>query len=157
MNTSNFVNLIGRIGQVPKRVNFDSGGALLELSLATNHSYKDRDGNRVKKTDWHRVKCFGPVIETLERYVQVGDQLSVVGSLRYREWTDKFDQRRQTAEIILDSFSFIGGNKREADSQENNPINARNPDPLNQPQPTYAGEFGDPKSVALSPEIDLPF
>lgn len=143
MNTSNFVNLIGRVGQQPERKQLSGGTELLELSLATRNVYKDRNGTRVEKTDWHRVKCFGPVVDTLERYVNKGDQLSVVGALRYSEWRDKYDQNRKSAEIILDSFSFIGG-QRSMDSR----VAGSNASPTNSPNEritqTAAVGLGEP-------------
>ena len=161
MNSNNFVSLIGRVGQQPTRKNFDNGNAVLEFSLATNRYYKDREGNRAQETQWHRVKTFQPkVIDVLERYVNRGDQISIVGNLRYRDWTDKHDQKHTQAEIIVDSFTFLD-NGRRTEPNDSNPINARNPAPANGPRTTYAGTRGSALSTPLVLDAegpdDLPF
>ena len=157
MNTNNFINLIGRVGQAPTRRNFDNGGSVLELSLATNDNYKDRAGNRVERTQWHRVKAFGPVVDVLERYVSKGDQLSVVGTLRYNTWTDNANQARKTAEIILDSFSFISGNRRR-DSDDASPLHTRETAPsFHSGTDKSSDSLGQPQLVEAIGEDQIPF
>lgn len=148
MNTSNFVTLLGRLGAAPVRKTLPNGNSLLEFSLATNNSYKDRDGNRVTKTDWHRVKAFGPVVDTLERYLSKGDQLSVVGALRYNEWTDKHDQKRKSAEVILNAFSFVGSRNSE---------DAPAPAATTKLKATYAGKLNNAVALETAAATDLPF
>ncbi len=108
-NTSNFINLIGRLGDAPKTTTLQSGTVATEFSLATNNYYRDRDGNRQEQTDWHRVKAYGKLAELFDQYLDRGQQVSIVGSMRYRKWIDKYDQTRTSAEVIAESFSFIGG------------------------------------------------
>ncbi len=112
MNTSNFINLIGRLGEDPKTKTLDSGTSLTEFSLATNDYFRDRDGNRQTRTEWHRVKAFGKLAELFDQHLSRGVQVSIVGSMRYSKWVDKHDQTRISAEVIADSFSFIGSNNR---------------------------------------------
>ena len=158
MNTNNFINLIGRVGQDPTRHNFDNGGSVLELSLATNDNYKDRAGNRVERTQWHRVKAFGPVVDVLERYVSKGDRLSVVGTLRYSAWTDNANQARKTAEIILDSFSFISGSRRK-DGEASPPLHTPDPAPGSPTRMAGPGNpLGQPQLAgAMSDDDQIPF
>lgn len=113
-NTSNFINLIGRLGDAPKTTTLPSGVIVTEFSLATNNYYRDRDGNKQEQTDWHRVKAFGKLAELFDQYLDRGQQVSIVGSMRYRKWIDKHDQTRTSAEVIAESFSFIGngGNRQ---------------------------------------------
>jgi len=111
MNTSNFINLIGRLGEAPKTVTLNSGILATEFSLATRNVYKDREGNRQEQTDWHRVKAYGKLAEIFDKYLDRGGQVSIVGSMRYRKWVDKHDQTRTSAEVIAESFSFIGSGK----------------------------------------------
>lgn len=108
-NTSNFINLIGRLGDAPKTTTLPSGTVATEFSLATNNHYRDRDGNKQVQTDWHRVKAYGKLAELFDQYLDRGQQVSIVGSMRYSKWTDKHDQARTSAEVIAESFSFIGG------------------------------------------------
>ncbi|MFT6000442.1 MAG: single-strand DNA-binding protein [Neolewinella sp.] len=120
MNTSNFINLIGRLGEAPKTVTLASGTTATEFSLATNDYYRDRDGNRQTRTEWHRVKAYGKIAEIFDQYLDRGKEVSIVGSMRYRKWVDKHDQTRTSAEVIAESFSFIGSQNRDAtDSRDN--------------------------------------
>ncbi len=112
INTSNFINLIGRLGDTPKTTTLPSGTVATEFSLATNNYYRDRDGNRQEQTDWHRVKAYGKLAELFDQHLDRGEQVSIVGSMRYRKWVDKYDQTRVVAEVIAQSFSFIGGGNR---------------------------------------------
>jgi len=120
MNTSNFINLIGRLGDDPKTVTLESGTVATEFSLATNNYYRDRDGNKQERTDWHRVKAYGKLAELFDQYLERGRQVSIVGSMQYRKWIDKHDQTRNTAEVIADSFSFIGGQNRQTNQGYDN-------------------------------------
>ncbi len=130
MNTSNFINLIGRLGDDPKTVTLPSGTVATEFSLATNNYYRDRDGNKQERTDWHRVKAYGKLAELFDQYLERGRQISIVGSMQYRKWVDKHDQTRNTAEVIADSFSFIGGQNRQSNSHSHDNTNSIVADPL---------------------------
>ncbi|MFK8163350.1 MAG: single-stranded DNA-binding protein, partial [Lewinella sp.] len=68
--------------------------------------------NRQTKTEWHRVKAYGKLAEIFDQYLQRGTQVSIIGSMKYRQWTDKFEQTRTAAEVIAEEFSFLGGGKR---------------------------------------------
>lgn len=130
MNTSNFINLIGRLGDDPKTVTLPSGTLATEFSLATNDYYRDREGNRQERTDWHRVKAYGKLAELFDQYLEKGRQVSIVGSMRYSKWVDKHDQTRTSAEVIADSFSFIGGQNRQANNAGYDQIESLVADPL---------------------------
>ena len=120
MNTSNFINLIGRLGDDPKTRTLENGNTFTEFSLATNDYYRDREGNRQTRTEWHRVKAFGKLAELFDTHLRRGEQVSIVGSMRYNKWVDKHDQPRTSADVIADSFSFIGSQNRNAtDSHDN--------------------------------------
>jgi single-strand DNA-binding protein len=108
MNTSNFINLIGNLGADPKSVTLNNGQMATEFSLATNDYYRDREGVRQVRTEWHTIKAYGKLAELFDQYLHRGKQVSIVGSMRYRKWVDKHDQNRIAAEVIADSFSFLG-------------------------------------------------
>ncbi|MEM6771959.1 MAG: single-stranded DNA-binding protein [Bacteroidota bacterium] len=112
INNSNFINLIGRLGENPVSRTLPSGQMATEFSLATNNSYKDRDGNRIERTDWHRIKSYGKVAEILSRYLERGSKVAIIGTLRYNKWIDKFEQKRSSAEIVVESFQFMGSRQR---------------------------------------------
>lgn len=111
MQVRNNINLIGNLGEDPDVKVFDSGNKVVTLSLATNEYYRDKNGDRQTRTDWHRVKAFGKLADLFEQYLQRGSQLAVSGSLRYNRWIDKHDQVRNTAEVHAHSFTFLSPGK----------------------------------------------
>ena len=85
MNVRNHIHLTGNLGADPKTVTLDSGTTATEFSLATNDYYRDRDGNRQTRTEWHRVKAYGKIAEIVDQYLDRGKEVSIVGSMRYRK------------------------------------------------------------------------
>jgi len=96
----NRVQLIGRLGQDPQLAYLPSGEPVANLSVATDESYTDRDGNRVERAEWHRVVLFGKPAEFASQYLQKGRLVYVEGKLRTRKWQDKQGQDRYTTEIV---------------------------------------------------------
>lgn len=118
MQVRNSITLIGNLGSNPKVVTTDAGLTITEFSLATNEYFRDKDGNRQTRTDWHKVKAFGKLAEVFGKYLEQGSQVAIVGSLRYNKWIDKHDQVRNTAEIVAHSFTFLsGGKQQEAEAE----------------------------------------
>jgi len=97
----NKVILIGRLGQDPKLSNLPSGQPVAELSIATDESFKDRDGNKHERTEWHRVKVFGRSAEFCSNYLSKGRLVYVEGTLRTRSWEDQQGQKRYQTEIVV--------------------------------------------------------
>jgi single-strand DNA-binding protein len=118
MQVCNNITLIGNVGQAPTIKTLPSGTRLAEFSLATNDSYRNRDGEKVQRTEWHRIHAFGKVVDVLERYVTKGNKLAVSGTLRYNKWTDSNGQSRTTAQIMLEDFQFIGGRGQQTTSTD---------------------------------------
>ncbi|MFT7119868.1 MAG: single-strand DNA-binding protein [Neolewinella sp.] len=113
MNVRNHIHLTGNLGADPKTVTLKSGTTATEFSLATNEYYRDADGKRQTKTEWHKVKAYGKVAELFDQYLQRGSQVSIVGSMKYRKWVDQFEQNRITAEVITEEFTFLSNGKYE--------------------------------------------
>ncbi len=112
MQVRNSVTLIGNVGQVPTVKTLSTGNRVIEFSLATNDTYRNRQGEKVTRTEWHRVKAFGKVVDVLERYLTKGSQLALTGAIRYGRWTDKYDQQRIATDIVLEEFTFLGSRDR---------------------------------------------
>ena len=104
----NKVFLIGRLGKDPVVKHFDNGGAIAEFSLATNESYKDKDGNWKDITDWHNVKMNNKFMaERAEKNLKKGMQIWIEGKIRTREYDDKDGNKRRTTEIIVDTYRML--------------------------------------------------
>ena len=101
----NKVILIGNLGRDPEVRTMQSGGKLVNLSVATSETWKDRDGNRQERTEWNRVVIFNErLAEVAERYLKKGSKVYLEGSLQTRKWTDQSGQERYTTEVVLPRF-----------------------------------------------------
>lgn len=95
----NKVLLIGRLGRDPEVRYTASGQAVGTLNVATDESYKAQDGQRVEKTEWHRVIVWGKQAEFCGNYLSKGRLVYVEGKLETRKWQDKDGNDRTTTEI----------------------------------------------------------
>ncbi|MYL81719.1 single-stranded DNA-binding protein [Desulfovibrio aerotolerans] len=102
----NKVILVGRLGQDPKLTYLPSGQPVANFSVATDESYKDREGNKVERVEWHRVAVYGRSAEFCGNYLTKGSLVYIEGTLRTRSWDDQQGQKRYTTEVIV---SGMGG------------------------------------------------
>lgn len=104
----NKVTLIGRVGKDAVVKHFDNGGVIAEFSLATDDSYKKKDGEKVEQTDWHNCKVtYGKLAEVAEKYVKKGMLLYVEGKIKTRSYDDKDGNKRYATEIVCDTFKML--------------------------------------------------
>ena len=95
----NKVMIIGRLGRDPELRYTQSGSPVATLNVATDESYTDRDGNKVDRTEWHRVSVFQRQAENCANFLAKGSLIYVEGSLQTRKWQDQQGQDRYTTEI----------------------------------------------------------
>jgi len=110
----NKVILIGNIGKDPEVRQFDNGGKKISFSLATNESYKDKDGNWQEQTEWHNVIGWNLLAE---KPVAKGDLVYVEGKIKSRDYKDKDGNTRYITEIVSERINIItkrGDGEREA-------------------------------------------
>lgn len=106
----NKVILIGNLGNEPEVRYMPSGGAVVNLSIATSSSWKDKDSGEMKeRTEWHKVVFFNRLAEIVGEYLKKGSKIFVEGSLKTKKWTDKNNQERYTTEIIASNMQMLGG------------------------------------------------
>jgi single-strand DNA-binding protein len=108
----NKVILVGTCGQDPETRYLPNGNAVTNLSLATSEQWTDKQtGQKVEKTEWHRVSLFGKVAEIAGEYLRKGSQCYIEGKLQTREW-EKDGIKRYTTEIVVDmqgTLQLLGG------------------------------------------------
>ena len=109
MASVNKVILIGNLGADPEVRYMPSGDALTNIRLATTDSWKDKNGEKQERTEWHRVAFFGKVAEIAGEYLKKGSQVYIEGRLQTRKWQDKDGQDRYTTEIVADRMQMLGG------------------------------------------------
>jgi single-strand DNA-binding protein len=111
INTNKMVNkvvLVGNAGQDPEVRHLDSGVTVANFTLATNETYKDKSGERVTQTEWHRIVLWRGLAEVAEKFVKKGELLYIEGRLRTRSWDDKDGNKRYTTEVFADSLKMLG-------------------------------------------------
>lgn len=105
MSSLNRAQLIGRLGADPEVRNFQNGGKVVNLRLATSERWKDKDGNQQDRTEWHAVAIFNDKIgDVAERYLRKGSLAYIEGQIETRKWTDKDGNDRYSTEIVLRPF-----------------------------------------------------
>jgi single-strand DNA-binding protein len=109
MGSLNCVHLIGNIGQDIELKYTQSGKAVCNLSIATNETWKDNDGKKRERVEWHRCIVFGDQAENCAKYLAKGRSVFVSGRIQTRKWQDKAGQDRYTTEIMVDRVTFLGG------------------------------------------------
>ena len=105
----NKVILVGRLGRDPETRYTGGGQAVANFSLATDETYKDRNGERQKRTEWHKIVVWGKQAEIAQQYLKKGSMIFVEGRIQSREWQDKEGQKRTSFEIVASNFRMLGG------------------------------------------------
>lgn len=103
----NKVILIGNLGRDPEVRQFQNGGQVCNLSIATSENWKDRNtGERKEKTEWHRVAIFNEgLVRIAQNYLRKGSKVYLEGQLETRKWQDQSGQERYTTEVVLRNYS----------------------------------------------------
>ena len=104
----NKVILVGNLGQDPESRFTPQGPAVTNLSIATNESWKDQNGDIQERTEWHRVVMYGRMAETAVEYMRKGQMVYIEGRLNTREWEDQNQVKRKTTEIRCDNLTMLG-------------------------------------------------
>ncbi|MGO4004768.1 MULTISPECIES: single-stranded DNA-binding protein [Pseudomonas] len=164
----NKVILVGTCGQDPEVRYLPNGNAVTNLSLATSEQWTDKQtGQKVEKTEWHRVSMFGKVAEIAGEYLRKGSQVYIEGKLQTREW-EKDGIKRYTTEIVVDmqgTMQLLGGRPQGDQQQGGNNYQqsaprqqAPRPAPQQQPQrPAPQQAAPQPAPDFDSFDDDIPF
>ncbi len=153
MASVNKVILIGNLGRDPETRYMPDGGAVTNVSIATTETWKDKNGDKQEKTEWHRVAFFGKLAEIAGEYLKKGSQVYVEGRLQTRKWQDKDGQDKYTTEIVANAMQMLGsrqgmgGGAPDAGERESAAATAR---PASKPAAKSGGKFDDF-------EDDIPF
>jgi len=145
MKGINKVIIVGTCGQDPETRHLPNGNAVTNISVATSENWTDKQsGQKVEKTEWHRVCLFGKVAEIAGEYLRKGSQVYIEGKLQTREW-EKDGIKRYTTEIIVDmrgTMQLLGGKpegqqQAARNSQQSRPAQTPQPQQSQQPAPDY--------------------
>lgn len=148
----NKVTLIGHLGADPEVRRLEGGVAVGRFSLATNETYKDKDGNFQTTTEWHNVVVWREAAERAERMLKKGMLVYVEGKITYRKYTTQEGQERYVTDIVANTYRLLerregGGQDSRFPTSENAPASKASEMPVTAPPVEAVPAGGD----------DLPF
>jgi single-strand DNA-binding protein len=143
----NRAELIGRLGADPLIRYMPDGSPVVNIRIATDESYKDKSGEKIKRTEWHNVVLFGKGAENAANFMSKGRLIFVEGKLRTRSWEGQDSVKRYTTEIVAFKFLLLDSKEGTRKAQEPEKPEAEHFDPLPWSE-TNANDF---------PEDDVPF
>ena len=164
----NKVMIIGHLGRDPDLRYTQNGTPVATLNVATDESYVDKDGNKVERTEWHRVVVFQRAAENCSQYLSKGSLVFVEGKLQTRKWQDQQGQDRYSTEIKADRVQFLdrkgdrlsGGPSMGDDGPRRAPSGGRAPQQQQRrapQQPSYDEDLGPAFPSEASSMDDIPF
>jgi len=146
----NKVILVGRLGRDPEVRFTSSGQPVANFSVATDETYRDRAGERQKRTEWHKIVVWGKQAEIAQKYLRKGSLIFIEGRIQTREYTDRDQNKRTSFEIVCNNFRMLGG--RGDGAPASGAAAAEEPE-AHAPTPTVE-EFGQSGEVS---DEDIPF
>ena len=145
--------LIGNLGSDPEVKYTPSGVPVANVSLATNESWTDRNGERQERTEWHRLVFWRKLAEIVGQYLRKGSKVYVEGRIETRSWDDQSGQKRYTTEIVVNDMQML-------DSRGEMEGGAAGPPAPSAPPPEVGGGDSGGSGFAsggTSADDDLPF
>lgn len=129
MSSLNKVQLIGRLGN-DVDIRYTPGGtAVAKFNLATADNYKDKDGVKKERTEWHKVVTYGKLAEIVGEYLHKGSHIFVEGKIQTRSWEDPEGNKKHVTEINMKELIMLGGGgKKQTAGGESNPAPVGNND-----------------------------
>jgi single-strand DNA-binding protein len=150
----NKVLLIGNLGKDPELKSTPSGQSVARFSVATTETWKNQQGEKQSKTEWHNVVVWGKQAETAEKYLRKGKQVLVEGRIQYREYTDQAGVKKTFCEIRCDNFVMLGRMEEGGGSRDSGGYGGR-------ASGSGSHDFEDPGAPPAAggsfPDDDIPF
>jgi single-strand binding protein len=159
----NKVTLIGNLGDDPELRYTGSGTAVCNMSLATNESYTNSDGEEVQQTEWHDVVAWGRLGEVCNEYLRKGSQVYFEGKLQTRSWEDDKGETRYSTEVKAREMMFLDSNRDGTEEGGAPGTQGRSQQPSGAPaasgngQPSEPATHGKEQNGPLEEGDDLPF
>ena len=148
--------ILGNVGNDPEIRHTQDGKAIANLSIATSEVWKDQQGQKQEKTEWHRVSAFGKLAEIIGQYVTKGSKVYIEGKIQTRKWQDQSGNDRYTTEIVASELQMLDsrpqaqqqGNYQQAQQggyqqQQRPPVSGTNAQQPNPQAPAPSNDFDD--------------
>jgi single-strand DNA-binding protein len=110
----NKVQLIGNLGNAPEVKSIEGGKKLAKFSVATDESYRNAKGEKIKETQWHNVIAWGKVAEIVEKYLLKGSEVALEGKLVYSNYTDKDGVKKYFTEIQVSELLLLSSKQSQS-------------------------------------------
>ena len=143
MASVNKVILIGNLGKDPETRYMSNGDAVTNITLATTDNWKDKNGEKQEKTEWHRVTFYRKLAEIAGEYLKKGRSVYVEGRLETRKWTDKNGVERYTTDIIASDMKMLGSRSGSGNFEPSGHEEEGNPMPSRPSSAKGIGGFDD--------------
>jgi single-strand DNA-binding protein len=154
MASVNKVILIGNLGKDPEVRHLEGGVAVARFPLATSESFKDKNGQKQEKTEWHNIVLWRGLAEVAEKFLKKGQSVFIEGKIRTNQYQDKEGNQRYSTEIVADNMTMLSGKGEGGSSEGGNYQAASAPAAGNY----SGGNTTAPAGVAQNDEPDdLPF
>ena len=101
--------ILGNVGNDPELRYMSNGKAVANFTVATSEQWKDQQGQKQERTEWHRMVAYDKLAEIIGQYVKKGSKLYLEGKLQTREWQDQQGQKKYTTEIIVNEMQMLDG------------------------------------------------
>ena len=111
MASVNITHIIGNVGNDPEVKYLPNGDAVANFSVATSETWKDKQGQKQERTQWHRMVCYRKLAEIVESYVRKGSSVYIEGRIEYSEYTDKEGIKRYSTQIVANALRLLDKNK----------------------------------------------
>ena len=109
--------ILGNVGNDPELRFMSNGKAVANFNVATSEQWKDQQGQKQERTEWHRMVAYDKLAEIIGQYVKKGSKLYLEGKLQTREWTDQQGQKKYTTEIIVSEMQMLDGKPQQGSQQ----------------------------------------
>jgi single-strand DNA-binding protein len=158
MASINKVILIGNLGKDPEVRHLEGGVAVARFPLATSETFKDKNGDKQERTEWHNIVVWRGLAEVTEKYLKKGQSVYIEGKIRTNSYQDKEGVQRYSTEIVADNMTMLGSRTEGGSGNSNGSSYEQSSAAAN--APTSTSSKGNASSSSFSAEQepdDLPF
>ena len=110
--------ILGRTTKDPEIKKTPNGKSVVDISIATNYSYKNANGEKISEVEYHEIVAFGSLADIIAKYVVKGQIVYIEGKIKKVEWTSKDGNKKNKTQIIADTLQMGPGPKREEPVEE---------------------------------------
>ena len=128
MSGLNKIFLIGHLGKNPELRFLPNGTAIASFSIATSEIWKDSNGEKKDRTEWHNLVAFGKLAEICGEYLTKGKQIFCIGKLQTDSWRDKDGNQRSATKVIISEMQMLGGGGKKEEKKEDRQPDENGPD-----------------------------